>query len=110
MSNKSYVENAVFMTDYYSEDDDPIYVRFRDEYRKTLHKTPEKMTLFGYDAAALILKTASSSTSDRKQFRDALAKVDGFPGVRGPVSFKDRRENPYVHLLQFRDDRIIRIQ
>ena len=108
-SNKSYVENAVFMTDF-MEDDDPSYVRFRDAYRKILHKTPGKLALFGYDAAALTLKTATATSSDRKQCRDALARIENFSGVRGSVSFKDRRENPFVHLLQFRDDRIIRIQ
>ena len=109
-ANQRYIDGVVFLSDFYETPSDFRYYRFRDEYRNATGKTPEKMEVYGYDTANLLLEVVRERSLPREQIRDRLLEVRPFDGIRGSISFNDERVNTALHLLQFRSGRIYQIK
>lgn len=109
-ANQRYIDGVVFLSDFYATPSDFRYYRFRDEYRNATGETPEKMEVYGYDTAQLLLEVVGERSLPREQIRERLLEVRTFDGIRGRISFNDERVNTSLHLLQFRSGRIYQIK
>lgn len=53
--NAVYANNAVFLSDFYISPNNFRYMRFRNDFRKKIGKSPGKLDTFGYDAISVLL-------------------------------------------------------
>jgi ABC-type branched-subunit amino acid transport system substrate-binding protein len=109
-THQKYIDGAIFITDFYIDPSDFQYYRFRDDYGKTMNKTPERMEIFGYDAVNLILQITKEKVLTAVEMQKILSSNRKFAGIRGVISFNQERVNPMVRLLQYRGNRIILIK
>ena len=108
--NSRYIEGAIFISDFYVDPSDYQYYTFRDAYRIANGKTPEKMEIYGYDTAGILLEVLKDESISRQQIGKRLMEIDHYSGIRGAISFNDKRINTSLRLLQFRRGNIIRIK
>ena len=52
--NKNYLNGLIFITDGYLNEESWDYRQFRNNFRKTLKRTPGKFELIGYDSSNFI--------------------------------------------------------
>jgi branched-chain amino acid transport system substrate-binding protein len=109
-THQKYSDGAMFISDFYIDPADFQYYRFRDEYRKMMNKTPEKMEIFGYDAANLILQIIGEKALTSVELQKILSSNRQFAGIRGVIAFNNERVNPMVRLLQYRSNKVILIK
>jgi len=108
--NRNYCNGVIFVSDYFSESSNYKFYKFRDSFRIKFHKTPGRLEILGYDSISMLLSVTGDLAEERKVIRDKLAKVKGFEGLGGYISFSDKRVNTFVHILQYRDGKIYRIK
>jgi len=106
-----YVEGAIFASDYFIDPENARYKQFRNDFRARMAATPEKWELFGYDTAALLFKTLQPGARTRSQIREALAKVEGYVGMKGEVALNNPdKVNSKVNILQIRGAQIVKLR
>jgi len=108
--HKTYIDGVVFLSDFYVDPSHFTYYRFRDQYRKDKKKTPEKMEIYGYDSARILLKVTGEKAHSKDEVLRKLESLGHFSGIRGPIIFNDDHVNISIRFLQFRNGRIIRIK
>jgi ABC-type branched-subunit amino acid transport system substrate-binding protein len=109
-THQKYIDGAIFLSDYYMDPTNFKYYRFRDAYRKATNKTPERMEIFGYDTANLILQLTEEKALSSVEMQKKLIADKKFDGIRGVISFNSERVNPMIRLLQYRGSKIIPIK
>jgi branched-chain amino acid transport system substrate-binding protein len=108
---RSYMEGAIFASDYFIDRESPRYKQFRNDFRTRLGATPEKWEIFGYDAASLLLKALQQSGRSRDQLRETLAKTENFVGMKGAMALNNPQQvNSKVNILQFRGGQIVKLR
>ena len=105
-----YINGVIFLSDFYVDPSNFAFYRFRDNFRKAVGKTPERMTIFGYDTVQLLLETLEGTAKSALEIRDRMVRKKDFIGIQGPISFDNERVNPSVHLLQYREEKLIPIR
>ena len=108
--NSRYVEGAIFISDFYTDPSDYGYYTFRDAYRIAKGKSAEKMEIYGYDTARLLLEALKDESLSRQQIGQKLLEIGPYSGIKGTVSFNQDRINTSLRILQFRLGNIIRIK
>ncbi|MCM3568492.1 ABC transporter substrate-binding protein [Neobacillus mesonae] len=81
-------DGLIVATPWFADKDDTKVKDFVKKYETEYGKTPDQFAAQAYDALyiyANALKNAGST--DRDEFRDALAKTKDFPGILGNFSF-----------------------
>ncbi|MBN2321836.1 MAG: penicillin-binding protein activator [Acidobacteria bacterium] len=106
----SYLDGAVFVSDFFVTNTNFRFQQFRDAFRKRYGTTPERMQIFGYDAANLILQAWDGISVDREAVRDALQRMSDYAGIRGPIRFSAERMNTHSYLLQYKSGYILDIR
>lgn len=62
-------------------------MRFREEFLKAHHFSPDYATAYTYDATRLLLHAIRQAGPHRAEVRSALARVSHWEGISGPISF-----------------------
>ncbi|MDZ7267216.1 MAG: ABC transporter substrate-binding protein [candidate division KSB1 bacterium] len=107
---RPYIDGTVFPSDYYVDWQSERGRQFRIAYRKLTGATPERFDVLGYDAGSLLLHCVERGARKPDQIREALARIDGYPGLKGEISFKNsQRVNRRVNLLQILNAEIRRV-
>lgn len=102
-----YVKGAIFVAEYFEQNDSPTVRRFIDQFREEYGRNPTKVATFGYDAANLILWAWQKGARTREQLCQALDRIWEFQGASGEISFR-QRTNQSVFLLTIHGDRIVK--
>ncbi|MCK4591256.1 MAG: ABC transporter substrate-binding protein, partial [Candidatus Latescibacteria bacterium] len=102
-----YVKGAIFVAEYFEQNDFPSVRRFVDQFRQEYGRNPTKVATFGYDAANLILQAWQKGARTREELCQALDKIWEFQGASGEISFR-QRTNQSVFLLTIHGDRIVK--
>lgn len=106
-----YVDGAIFVSDYFPDENDQAFRNFRSEFRVKLKKTPERWEVFGYDAFNLLNEAISKGAKTGHEINRRLNTISGYQGMKGDISFKGyQRVNHEVNFLQFVNGRIIKHQ
>ena len=106
-----HVNGAIFVSDYFPNEEDREFRNFRDQFRLKMKKTPERWEVFGYDAFSVLHKVINAGAQNPQQINRKLSQLSEFDGIKGKVTFKgNHRVNREVNFLQFLNGRIIKHQ
>lgn len=96
-----YVRDAIFADGFFAESSMPTVREFVEDYTRAFQSEPRVLEANGYDSL-LMLEDAflRARGKSRSQVRDALAAVDGFPGLSGYTRFnEDGSANKRLYIL-----------
>jgi len=108
-ANKRYCKGVIFESDYYVREDSPSYVRFHNDFYERFKKWPSKNTLYGYDAATLVLALVRNGAVSRSALRGALSNVRDFQGLHTKIGLAQSRVNSWLSIMQYNSNIVEKI-
>lgn len=108
-ANRRYCEGIEFDSDTYVDTARVDFKTFVDGFIARFKKRPTKNTLFGYDAAALVLHAVRMGATTRDALQRALAGTEGFQGYHTKISLTGGRVNTWMSILRYAKDEIRKI-
>ncbi|MEZ4485352.1 MAG: penicillin-binding protein activator [Syntrophotaleaceae bacterium] len=107
----AYVEGAVFSDGFFRYSPYPFVQAFVNSYFERYGEEPTILEAQGYDAAGILLTHLSSGGElSREQLREALSRLQNYPGVAGATSFDAKGDAQKVlFLLQIQNGNIVQI-
>jgi ABC-type branched-subunit amino acid transport system substrate-binding protein len=107
--NKRYADGVIFGFDRWI-DRNTYTTRILNKYSQKYGKQMSDNVLFGFDAMSMLIKQFSDGLKTRDQLAEALANVFEYPGIRNAVSLRSERVNSALHILQFRNGAVTKLQ
>jgi ABC-type branched-subunit amino acid transport system substrate-binding protein len=106
-----YVEGAVFCDGFYRYSPYPFVQAFVNSYFERFGEEPTILEAQGYDAAGILLAQLSRGEQlTRDDLRNALSRLQNYPGVAGATSFDAQGDAQKVlFLLQVQNGNIVQI-
>lgn len=106
-----YVEGAVFTDGFYRYSPYPFVQAFVNSYFERFGAEPTILEAQGYDAAGILLAQLSRGEQlTRDDLRNALSRLQNYPGVAGATSFDAQGDAQKVlFLLQVQNGNIVQI-
>jgi len=106
-----YVEGAVFCDGFYRYSPYPFVQSFVNSYFERFGEEPTILEAQGYDAAGILLAQLSRGEQlTRDDLRNALSRLQNYPGVAGATSFDAQGDAQKVlFLLQVQNGNIVQI-
>lgn len=99
------LNNTYFSSLYSPEDSSDINKNFVAAYEKAYGQKPDVFAALSYDSALLVAEAIKNAGStDPAKISEAMAKINGFSGVSGSVTFDDKH-NPVKSavILEYKD-------
>ena len=94
IAGKAALENTFFSSLYSPDDTSDLNKEFVAEYKKAYNTNPDVFAALAYDSALLVAKAIEDAGSaDPDKIAEAMAKIKGFKGVSGEVTFNEQH-NP----------------
>lgn len=94
IAGKAALENTFFSSLYSPDDTSDLNKDFVAEYKKAYNTNPDVFAALAYDSTLLIAKAIEDAGSaDPAKIAEAMAKIKGFKGVSGEVTFNEEH-NP----------------
>ena len=101
------LNNTYFSSLYSPEDSSDINKNFVAAYEKAYGQKPDVFAALSYDSALLVAEAIKNAGStEPAKISEAMAKINGFSGVSGSVTFDDKH-NPVKSavILEYKDGR-----
>ncbi|UCE06130.1 MAG: ABC transporter substrate-binding protein, partial [bacterium] len=106
-ANQNYVEGIIFCSGYYFDETSPEFIKFRNDFRLVMKRTPEVMEIYGYDAMSVLVDAIAHRQTTREGIRDYLDNLENFQGLRGPITLKgNNRVNSEIRILTYNNGQI----
>lgn len=105
IAGKEALNNTFFSNVYSPDDTSDLNKQFVAEYQKKYNAKPDVFAALAYDSALLIAKSIEDAKgADPVKMAEAMAKIKGFKGVSGDVTF-DEFHNPVksAFILEHKD-------
>ena len=94
IAGKAALENTFFSSLYSPDDDSALNKEFVAEYKKAYNTNPDVFAALAYDSTLLVAEAIEKAGSaDPAKIGEAMAKISGFKGVSGEVTFNEQH-NP----------------
>lgn len=94
IAGKAALENTFFSSLYSPDDTFDLNKEFVAEYKKAYNTNPDVFAALAYDSTLLVAKAIEDAGSaDPAKIAEAMAKIKGFKGVSGEVTFNEEH-NP----------------
>lgn len=94
IAGKTALENTFFSSLYSPDDTSDLNKEFVAEYKKAYNTNPDVFAALAYDSTLLVAKAIEDAGSaDPAKIAEAMAKIKGFKGVSGEVTFNEQH-NP----------------
>lgn len=94
IAGKAALENTFFSSLYSPDDTSDLNKEFVAEYKKAYNANPDVFAALAYDSTLLVAKAIEDAGSaDPAKIGEAMAKIKGFKGVSGEVTFNEQH-NP----------------
>lgn len=94
IAGKAALENTFFSSLYSPDDTSDVNKAFVAEYKKAYNTNPDVFAALAYDSAMLVAKAIEDAGSaEPAKIAAAMAKISGFKGVSGEVTFNEQH-NP----------------
>lgn len=94
IAGKASLENTFFSSLYSPDDDSALNKEFVAEYKKAYNTNPDVFAALAYDSTLLVAEAIEKAGSaDPAKIGEAMAKISGFKGVSGEVTFNEQH-NP----------------
>jgi len=72
---------------------DPRWLAFNDRFDARFHEKPEQFASLAYDAMNALLDSICKAGLNRARIHDALANIEHYDGVTGPMIFDPNQKN-----------------
>ncbi len=108
-ANKRYCEGVIFEADGYPDEHSAAFETFMRNFQQRFGKQPSKNTLYGYDAARMMLGLVREGASNRESLTRALSELQMYEGLHAKISLFDRRVNSWLKILQYDADAVHQI-
>ncbi len=105
IAGASALNNTYFSSLYSPEDSSDINKNFVAAYEKAYGQKPDVFAALSYDSALLVAEAIKNAGStEPAKISEAMAKINGFSGVSGSVTFDDKH-NPVKSavILEYKD-------
>jgi ABC-type branched-subunit amino acid transport system substrate-binding protein len=110
-SQRRYVNGVVFFSGHYVNETNLEYINFRNRYRIMTAESPSILTVLGYDLGHQVDSIRRAGRLQDGQVGEYLSTAEPFKGMAGTYQFSaDSRVNRIVHLLQFKDGNIAKME
>ncbi len=73
--------------------DDPMWIDFNRRFEDRFHEKPEQFAALAYDAMSALLDSICKAGLNRARIHDALADIEQYDGVTGPMIFDPNQKN-----------------
>lgn len=94
IAGKKALNNTMFSSLYSPDDASDLNKAFVTEYKKAYNTNPDVFAALAYDSALLVVKAIEDAKSaEPAKIAAAMAKISGFKGVSGEVTFNEQH-NP----------------
>lgn len=94
IAGKKALNNTMFSSLYSPDDTSDLNKAFVAEYKKAYNTNPDVFAALAYDSALLVVKAIEDAKSaEPAKIAAAMAKISGFKGVSGEVTFNEQH-NP----------------
>ncbi|MCI0512042.1 ABC transporter substrate-binding protein, partial [candidate division KSB1 bacterium] len=102
-ANQSYINGVVFVSDYYVDEYNPDYRRFRAQFRIKTGKDFGRLEAFGYDTMKALLKVIQeNNVTNRQMLIEKVNTLNAFKGIKSDISWKgNARVNADVNILEY---------
>lgn len=108
-AHKRYAEGVIFEVADYTDENDPVYAAFAEEFAQRFRKKPTRNTLYGYDATGLLLTLIQQGGTTRERLREGLARTTAFQGIHSKIGLIARRVNSWLHIVQYAHNSVVRL-
>lgn len=106
-ANQNYVDGIIFCSGYYFDETSIDFIKFRNDFRILMKRTPEVMESYGYDAMRILVDAVAHQQVTREKIKEHLDNLENFPGFRGPITFKgNNRINSQIRILTYKGGRL----
>jgi len=106
-ANQNYLEGIIFCSGYYFDETSPEFIKFRNDFRTLMKRTPEIMESYGYDAMKVVIDAIAHKQTTRVGVKNHLDKLKNFQGLRGSITLMDNsRVNSEIRILTYRNGKI----
>jgi len=104
-----YINGAIFVSDYFPDENNRDYRTFRTEFRLKAKTSPERWEVYGFDSYNLIVKALRDGATSGAEISQNLSHIKDFEGKKGLITFRDNnRVNREVNILQFLNGSIVK--
>ncbi len=104
-----YTNNAIFISEFFINDNDEQIISFVTRYKKMFRKEPSRNSYFGYDTMLLLIDQIARGGLNRETLKTMLADVYKFKGLHSKIDLSRNRVNQEFHILKYTDGKIIKI-
>ncbi|AFS79413.1 ABC transporter branched-chain amino acid-binding protein LivK [Gottschalkia acidurici 9a] len=80
---------------------------FVEAFKAKYGKEPDTYSALAYDSAKILLKAIEENGENRQGIKKYLEEVKDFPGVAGPITFKDNDVTRGIIILTVKDGKIV---
>lgn len=109
--NRNYVNGIIFVTDGYLNEEDWDFRQFRNNFRTTYNKTPEKFELIAYDSFKFISQVFKNKPLiDRAGFIKEITRLKEYNGIYRSFNIDEHRINNSVRILKYIYGQIIPVR
>ena len=106
-ANQNYVDGIIFCSGYFFDETSPEFIKFRNDFRLTMKRTPEIMESYGYDAMSMLIDAFAHKKTTREGIREHLKNLNNFKGLRGLISLgENNRVNSEIRILTYKNRKI----
>jgi branched-chain amino acid transport system substrate-binding protein len=91
---------AVFPSPFLEQERSQEYVRFATQYDNRYGAPPERLACLGYDALRVLTSAVQAGADTKEAMIAWLARVNGYRGAAGPITFGENRENIELPMYQ----------
>ena len=91
---------AVFPSPFLEQERSQEYVRFATQYDNRYGVPPERLACLGYDAVRVLTTAVQAGADTREALIAQLARINGYQGAAGPITFGEHRENIELPMYQ----------
>lgn len=89
---------------------DPVVVKFFNDFQQKFGHPPNTFAAQAYDAMLLVLEGLAKYGPDRAKIQDFLFNVKEFPGITGKLSFKDGDVQKNFFRFVVKDGNFVRVE
>lgn len=107
--HKRYTNGVIFGSDRWIEKNEQTN-RIFSKYAQRYGRTMSENVMFGYDVMTLIIRQFKDGALTREQLAEALKNVTEFTGIRNTISLTKDRVNSSIHILEYKNGAISKLQ
>lgn len=104
-----FVEGAVFVDGFFPDSPRPEVGSFVNGFRSTFGVESGILGAQAYDATRILIQLLKEGSEDRGRIREGLARLKGFKGATGTITFEGGEAVKGLFILTVRDGRIVEV-